>query len=692
MYETIKLEQKLVKKMYATILIMVILITTISLDAFEQYAREIEQRHMKSSVIKELVNERTRNTNTYLLSDGSKRTDIYQEDIRFEEEGELKEYDSSLITLSSKEKRKMKNILNSGSYAAVNASGDSKQYFPEKLDNGEPIIMSKGKYQFSFIPRVENRQYNSRIDKNYIVYKSKDAISEYQYISKENGVKENIILSSKPSSNSFSFDVFMKNMEIKIDKKSGGIDFIDTVNKKKVGYIMPPNITDAHGEMNYKDIFLKIIKKDKRTILKLIINQKYLERVSYPIVVDPTAVWFSNKLSTAIVSNLSFVKDQCWTSDPLVVKNKCDKRVPYAGTEQRVYLDIGAIISGDAYIDGPVNWKDKKINRVILSVAESVTEYALGTVQVKETFGKWSLESLSWNNQPQVGKVLGSFKSTGLDRVRHEIDLTEPVKEMIDTGNFNKGLVFTAEEGTGVGFGGPEIGPRNMFISVIYDMESISITEYDYSTRNEYIYNYLYDESLNNVFEEPYIPTHLAGGDEVSSPFTVYPGDSLDDADETMFPYSAIVRIASEVDRNGDGIKEDYRGFGSGYIIGPNIVVTAGHCVWSGNPSWVEDMKLLTQVNHFNFNQSFDVKKIICPTKYIQNGSSEYDWAIIIVDGNIGQKNGWLGFGVSNDLIDKSITVSGYTGSYGHKYGKLYKKEGSIVDVTEKKFFITQVL
>lgn len=684
------------RKMISFVLIVALVMTGMNLDMMSQsiYAAkgnsENEKGEKKVTVVKELAEERTENSNTYLLSDGSKRLDVCSEDIRYEEGGELKEYDASLVCLNAKEKRKLHNLLKkvkAKNYTAVNASGDSKQYFPNKLDGKTSVVMSKGKYLLSFMPVIEKEQYNSSIEKDSIVYKSDNIISEYQYISQKSGVKENIILSSKPFSNEISFEIFTENMKLILEKKSGSVNFIDTNNGKKVGYILPPNMTDARGQTNYKDISYKIVKKGKKAILKLIIDEKYLENATYPIVVDPTAVWCSEKLTAAMVSSLSFVRNQCWTADTLVVKNKSDRIKPYIGTEQRVYLDMSAIMSGDAYINGPLDWSDKQINKVTLSISESAAGYALGAVEIRETAGSWSMDSLSWNNQPPIGEVVGSFECDGIDGTRHEIDLTEFVKEMIKAENAYKGLVFTAEEGTGAGFKGPEIGNGYMWISIVYNMESIALTEYDCSKKTQKEYDYLYDGNLNDTIEQPYIPSQLATTDDLLQTFSIYPGDSLDDANENIFPYSTIVRVASEKDSDGDGVKDDYRGFGSGYIIGPNVVATAGHCVWSGNSGWVEDIKLLTRVNDDNYNQSFDIKEIICPTQYIKTCSGEYDWAIIIVDGNIGENNGWLGFGMSNNLVGKGVTVAGYTGAYGDKYGKLYKKEGNIADVSRKKVF-----
>ena len=53
----------------------------------------------KVTVVKELTDERTENSNTYLLSDGSKKTELFLSNIRYEKDGQLKDMKMKLLTL-----------------------------------------------------------------------------------------------------------------------------------------------------------------------------------------------------------------------------------------------------------------------------------------------------------------------------------------------------------------------------------------------------------------------------------------------------------------------------------------------------------------------------------------------------------------------------------------------------------------
>ena len=136
--------RKIKRKVLSLLLIVALVTTGINLNMMSQFiyaaqerAKESKRIEEKVTVVKELVDERTENSNTYLLSDGSKRTDIYNENIRYEDKGELVAYDATLTKLNKTDRQELNSNLGTGSaneYIAVNAKGDSKQYFPKELN------------------------------------------------------------------------------------------------------------------------------------------------------------------------------------------------------------------------------------------------------------------------------------------------------------------------------------------------------------------------------------------------------------------------------------------------------------------------------------------------------------------------------------------------------------------------------
>lgn len=59
----------------------------------------------KPVVIKEIKSMRDENSNTYLMSNGMKKTVYYSDNIRFEEDGKLRNYNSELVSAESQDKK-----------------------------------------------------------------------------------------------------------------------------------------------------------------------------------------------------------------------------------------------------------------------------------------------------------------------------------------------------------------------------------------------------------------------------------------------------------------------------------------------------------------------------------------------------------------------------------------------------------
>ena len=109
----------------------------------------------KVTVVKELTDERTENSNTYLLSDGSKKTELFLSNIRYEKDGQLKDYENEIVDIGKNVKKSI-STYGSGdksSYKYVNKSSDNKAYFSDDIEDG--IMLSHGKYILKMIPVIE---------------------------------------------------------------------------------------------------------------------------------------------------------------------------------------------------------------------------------------------------------------------------------------------------------------------------------------------------------------------------------------------------------------------------------------------------------------------------------------------------------------------------------------------------------
>lgn len=98
----------------------------------------------------EMSEERTESSTVYDLGDSCKMEVFYGTDVRFRnEEGELTDYDPSLVAVTSEESI---GGMDLEGYAYENKEGDSKQYLPETLSEQTPVVMEKEGYRISFHP------------------------------------------------------------------------------------------------------------------------------------------------------------------------------------------------------------------------------------------------------------------------------------------------------------------------------------------------------------------------------------------------------------------------------------------------------------------------------------------------------------------------------------------------------------
>lgn len=118
----------------------------------------------KVTVVKELTDERTENSNTYLLSDGSKKTEIFLSNVRYEEDGKLKEYENEIVDIGKNEKKSIStyDVGDKSSYKYVNKSSDNKAYFSDDIEDG--IMLNHGKYILKMTPVIEEE--NDDINKD----------------------------------------------------------------------------------------------------------------------------------------------------------------------------------------------------------------------------------------------------------------------------------------------------------------------------------------------------------------------------------------------------------------------------------------------------------------------------------------------------------------------------------------------
>jgi glutamyl endopeptidase len=137
----------------------------------------------------------------------------------------------------------------------------------------------------------------------------------------------------------------------------------------------------------------------------------------------------------------------------------------------------------------------------------------------------------------------------------------------------------------------------------------------------------------------------------------------------TTYPYSAIVHVTSSI------------GGCTGWLIGPDTVATAGHCVYGGG-SWATNVVVYPGRNGSSTPYgSCGYRTLYTVNGWVNGSSPEYDYGAIKLNCTVGNSTGWFGYRwQSASLTGQASYISGYPGD--KPYGTQWRSD-DYVRITE---------
>lgn len=151
-------------------------------------------------------------------------------------------------------------------------------------------------------------------------------------------------------------------------------------------------------------------------------------------------------------------------------------------------------------------------------------------------------------------------------------------------------------------------------------------------------------------------------------------------------PYSDTCKIIAE-----GGLK-----YGSGFLVGSNLLLTSAHCVFTDKTceNYFANWTCFPAYDDGPYSEGLFTG---WDTVYYSSGysstdedvSQENDWAICVLQSNLGESQGWFAcryYGSNSYLKDEPVKQIGYPKNEGFSGKRQYYSIGSITNVRSKSF------
>ena len=341
----------------------------------------------KITRVEELIGERTANSKTYLMSDGSYEASVYAADVHYvSQAGAYEDIDNRIIPYQKS--------IDNNSYAYKNSANRFTVRFGGQ--SAYPVRIEYESYSLSLRPSgmraaegtlFGDYKYRSAVrgmaaPKSSIVYEEVYPNVDILYEVRDNGFKEFIIIKDEIGSNEFYFDIAPEGVEA--FEYEGQVYFADSEDEtNKVFVVNELFALDAAGAYT-DDVRVSYISNGAAPKLRVTVDSAFLtdESREYPIVVDPSVmVTGANNIADSFVRQGSPSTNYKY-DEKLFTGNSASNGL------QRAYIKF--TLPGNIPEDN------------VTSAKLRIKRYGGSPTGIKayRAASGWSSGSITWNNKP----------------------------------------------------------------------------------------------------------------------------------------------------------------------------------------------------------------------------------------------------------------------------------------------------
>ena len=431
-----------------------------------------EKEPEEITILGELTERRTENIKEYLLSNGNTLAAVYGDSVHYQENGEWKDIDNTLI-------------VKNGTY--VNTAGAWDVSFPQTLSSNNSISITKDGYTLSFgmagkltlgsstvvtkpgenvlyatemgtVPTITISTANASLaqiqqldfvqakteaqhpelvrDKltSRLSYSQVYADTDVVYDLDSNRVKESVILSRYDATlRGYRYTLQTGSM-IPVLGTDGHIDFYDPQQEEIILTMPAPFLVDANSEYNW-EVDVTLTGSGNTYTLTYTLPQQWLaaEERAWPVVLDPVVQAGSSATTIADQTVFSYGSEDYRWEYLLCGRDASD----IDEVISRFYLkftDLPTLTSADVVVDAEV---------ALYCVENDLSPFYVG---VHSVTGSWSSSGITWSNKPGYNTKAADFVLLE-NRGTYRWNITDIVREWYqinENPNNNFGMMFKA--------------------------------------------------------------------------------------------------------------------------------------------------------------------------------------------------------------------------------------------------------